>query len=93
MTILDLLWNVNVSDKTKYLFLIGLIVCSFILCFLSGKKKKSKKKQTKCQKNYSKCIRNNIKNKTNDFCFPCLEDGSAPDFFYNHNTGQWIKSS
>lgn len=86
MAILDLLWDINVSDNTKYLIIICLLVGLFIFCAFSGKKKG---KMTECQKKYKKCLRYNKKNKAKRFCYPCLEDGSAPDFFYNRN-GEWV---
>lgn len=53
MTILDLLWNINVSDNTKYLFIIGLIICLLIYCVMKGKKKNKKiKKNNKKKPHY-----------------------------------------
>lgn len=47
MGCIDLLWNLNVSDNTKYLIILGLIVCSLLFCLLNGKKKKKKKNNNK----------------------------------------------
>lgn len=93
MSIIELFWYLNVTDATRYLIIIGVIIFILALCIINGKKKKSnhKKKQTKCQVNYKKCIRDNKKNKTNNFCYPCLNNGNSPDFFYNQEIGQWVK--
>ena len=110
MSLINLFWELNVSDSTKTLIVIGIIVGILALCFFSGKKKKNKlkqnnknvslyqnqdqnKNQTKCERNYMKCMVNNIKNKRNDFCYPCLDDGTAPDFFYDPASEEWVKPS
>ena len=91
MSIIELFWYLNVTDTTRYLIIIGVIIFILALCIINGKKNNHKKKQTKCQTNYKKCIRNNKKNKTNNFCYPCLDNGNSPDFFYNQQIGQWVK--
>ncbi|QKF94395.1 hypothetical protein QKU48_gp0937 [Fadolivirus algeromassiliense] len=106
MSIIELFWHLDVSENTKYLIVLGIIVCMFLTCIYNGKKKKLIKKQkndkqymdyyninkpTKCQSNYMKCVDDNIKNKTNNFCYPCLDNGSSPDFFYNPKIGEWVK--
>ena len=94
MSIINLFWHLNVSDQTKYLILLGSIVFILGMCLLGGKKKKKSNtsKLTKCQQNYFNCVENNKKNKTNNFCYPCFEDGSAPDFFYNPQLESWVSS-
>lgn len=108
MSVIELLWTLNVSDNTKYLLIIGFIVLLFLTCVYNGKKnnKRLTKKQrkdkeymnyyinnnpSKCQANYMKCVDDNIKNKTNNYCYPCLENGNSPDFFYNPQIGEWVK--
>ena len=102
MSLINLFWELNVSDTTKTLLVIGIIVSILALCVFSGKKKtnrmnkrnnKNKAPSTKCERNYMKCMENNIQNKRNDFCYPCLDDGNAPDFFYNSKTNEWLKHS
>lgn len=96
MSLINLFWELNVSDTTKNLIIVGIIVGILALCFFSGKKKIKKTNKinkinkTKCERNYMKCMENNIKNKKNDFCYPCLDDGNAPDFFFNPKTSEWI---
>ena len=94
MSLINLFWHLNVSDQTKYLILFGMIVCIAGLCLLGGKKKNSSKNKnlTKCQQNYKNCVENNIKKGTNNFCYPCFNDGTAPDFFYNHQLENWVSS-
>lgn len=109
MSVIELLWYLNVTDGTKYLIILGFIICVLIMCMINGKKKnkKNRKKKsqnydnydnydnyspTKCQSNYLKCMENNIKNDTNEFCYPCLNDGNAPDFFYNPQIKEWVKA-
>ena len=89
MGIVDLVWYLNVNDSTKYMMFLGFFVCIFLYCFVSGKKrKKPKKKKTGCQKSYDACMSKNRINGTNNFCYPCFDDGQAPDFFYDSNIGQ-----
>jgi hypothetical protein len=95
-SILNLFWNLNTTDNTKYIIIIVIIIGILTLCIFSGKKKTHKrnnKKKTKCEDSYMKCMQNNIRNNRNDFCYPCLDDGNAPDFFLNPHTKQWIKAS
>lgn len=100
MSLINLFWNLNISDTSKYLIVIGFFLSIFLLCFLNGKKnntkkikQKQKKKTTKCEENYLTCMQNNIKNNKNDFCYPCLDDGSRPDFFFDTKSQEWIKGS
>lgn len=96
MSIIELFWYLDVTDNTKYLIIFGIIVCVLITCIMNGKKKvhkKTKKKHeqlTKCQSNYLKCIKNNMVNNTENFCYPCFNNGNEPDFFYDSQTNQWI---
>jgi|694.fasta_scaffold105971_2 hypothetical protein len=107
MSVIELLWHLNVTEKTKYLIIIGFIVCIMLLCIYNGKKKtvKNKKiknnkiykeyynklKPTNCQTKYMQCVQNNIINEKNEFCYPCLENGNSPDFFYNPQLNEWIQ--
>lgn len=100
-SILNLFWNLNTTDNTKYIIIFLVIICIIALCFFSGKKKTTRKNKsvklsstpsTKCERNYVKCMENNIKNKRNDFCYPCLDDGNAPDFFYDPKIKEWRTS-
>jgi hypothetical protein len=45
---------------------------------------------TPCHKRYMNCVKDNIKNNTNDFCYPCLNNGLKPDFFYDPETKEWL---
>lgn len=125
MSVLDILWQLNVTDTTKYLIIVGIVICILFIFIMSAKKKekysnltkpknkqkKSKKsnldqvdidkeyfeyyhekKPTKCQFNYIKCVEDNVKNKTNKYCYPCMENGNAPDFSYNPVLNQWVKN-
>lgn len=100
MSIIELFWHLDVSDNTKFLIIIGIIICVFVSCILNGKKnnkKKSKKSNksnndlTPCQQNYMQCVNDNMRNNTNNYCYPCLDNGNSPDFFYNPQIGQWVK--
>lgn len=126
MSVIELLWYLNVTDNTKYLIFFGIIVCMMMICVMNGKKTNNNKKRnklnkyknnnsynnlnkedteyinyfmksspTKCQSNYMKCIENNVKNNKNEqeaeFCYPCLNNGNSPDFFYNPQINQWVK--
>jgi hypothetical protein len=113
MSVIELLWHLNVTDTTKYLIIFGIIVCILMMCVMNGQKKNKNKKKnksfghnnqdkeyvkyfmksspTKCQTNYMKCMENNINSGGNDFCYPCLDNGNSPDFFYNPQINQWVK--
>lgn len=127
MSVIELLWHLNVTDGTKYLIIFGMIVCILVMCVMNGEKnnkykKKNKLKRyneredreereeredmgwikgrknggyvnypTQCQSNYTKCVENNIMFGNNEFCYPCLNDGNSPDFFYNPQINQWVK--
>lgn len=91
MSLINLIWYLNVNETTKYLIFIGFFVLIMVYCLYSGKKKSNKTKKSKkttCQKKYDACMRNNVINGTDNFCYPCFEDGGAPDFFYDSNIGQ-----
>ena len=94
MSLINLFWELNVGDTTKTVLIVGIIVSILALCVFSGKNKTNKKNKpsSKCERNYTKCMENNIKNKKNDFCYPCLNDGNAPDFFFNPKTNEWVAS-
>ena len=113
MSVIELLWHLNVTDTTKYLIFFGIIMCILMMCMMNGKKKniniKKKKKKnskydyeseelyfngsipTRCQTNFMKCVNDNQQNGTNEFCYPCLDNGNAPDFFYNPQINEWVK--
>lgn len=120
MSVIELLWHLNVTDTTKYMIFFSLIICILVMCVINGKKKninKKKKKKnkyngnnynlnnqeeeyadyfmnqnpTKCQSNYMKCMEGNVMNGTNEFCYPCLNNGNSPDFFYNPQINEWVK--
>jgi len=126
MSIIELFWHLNVTDNTKYLIFISMIICVLIMCMMNGKKKFTKIKKnastgkikklnklkkhnvdldreyidyfmkqspTKCQSNYIQCTENNILNKKNEFCYPCMHNGNYPNFFYNPDINQWVKLS
>jgi hypothetical protein len=89
MGVIDLVWYLNVNDSTKYILFVGFFVFIMLFCLYNGKKKKrSKKKRSQCQKNYSSCMRKNKMNGVNNFCYPCLDNGQSADFFYDPNIGQ-----
>jgi hypothetical protein len=113
MSVMDLFWQLNVSDETKYLFMFFIIICVFAICFYNKKNKNKNKlkkrkrynpnynddyynqymkrgKLTKCHRNYVNCVDNNIKNNTNEFCYPCLNDGVKQDFFYDPVSKEWL---
>ena len=90
MSVIDLIWYLNITDQTKYIVFIGFFVCLLIYCIYKGKKKRSKK--SKCQKNYDSCVKKNITYGTNNYCFPCSKDGSPVNFVYNEQSGQLMKS-
>ncbi len=108
MEFLEILWNLDITDRTKYLSIIGMIGVVFLICILSSKKKNKRQKIKKniAQHNdkfymeYSKlyspsnCQRDyvNCVNNNNDRCYPCLTNGAYPDFFYDARLGQWIKT-
>ena len=119
MSVIELLWHLNVTDGTKYLIIFGIIVCILVMCVMNGEKNNKYKKKnklkhhnenrkdmedsenreyggyanypTKCQSNYTKCVNNNLMSGNNEFCYPCLNDGNSPDFFFNPQINQWVK--
>jgi hypothetical protein len=52
----------------------------------------TKKNPSVCEKRYMQCKESNVINGGNDFCVPCLNDGDAPNFFYDSEKEEWIKS-
>jgi len=90
MSIIELFWYLDVNETTKYLIILGIMMCVLLMCIFNGKKKNKNKKRTKCQSKYLKCMKNNIKNNKNDFCYPCLPNGNPPDFFFNPQTNQLL---
>lgn len=95
MSVIDLIWYLNITDQTKYLVFISFFVCILLYCIYRGKKKSSKKgKKSKslCQKNYDACVRNNIAYGTNNYCFPCDSRGAPINFVYDEQSGQLHKN-
>lgn len=89
MAIIELLWHLDISNNSKYLIIIGIIVSVMLLCVFAGKKKnKSNKTKSKCQKKYKKCMKDNLANNTNNFCYPCLNNGKPIDFVYDTESNQ-----
>jgi len=102
MNIIDLFWQLDVSDNMKYLIIFGSIVLLCAYCALNGFKTSTKKKEnndtfynqytklnklTDCQQNYINCINNN---NDSDKCYPCLQNGDYSNFFFDPKKGQWI---
>jgi len=52
----------------------------------------TKKKPSTCEKRYMRCKESNILNGSDDFCVPCLNDGMAPNFFYDPDRKEWVKA-
>ena len=93
MSLIDFVWYLNITDETKYIVFIGFFVIVLIYCIYNGKKKTNnvkrfRKAKTKCQRNYNTCVRNNITNGTNNYCFPCSPDGSPINFVYDPQQNQ-----
>lgn len=108
MSIIELFWHLDVSDRTKYQAILASIIIIGLICVVSGKKKSKKKikkeirdkeyqtymglrNPSPCQVNYMKCVTDNAIKNTRNFCYPCLNDGTLPDFFYNTQINQWVK--
>ena len=104
MGIIDLFWQLNVSDSTKYVLILVGVLVGCVLCVCLGKKKttkidddayneyRGKFPKTKCQQNYVNCVENNqFKGKSN-VCFPCANDGSGADFVYDHVSREMLKT-
>ncbi len=53
----------------------------------------NKKKSTQCHKRYMNCVENNIKNNSDKFCYPCINDGLKQDFFYDPISKEWLSSN
>lgn len=47
MSIIDLFWHLNIDDTSKYLIILGIVICLVVSCTLAGKKKKKKSKKIK----------------------------------------------
>lgn len=47
MSIIDLFWHLDIEDTSKYLIILGLIICLVVSCTMAGKKKKKKSKKIK----------------------------------------------
>ncbi|ARF12421.1 hypothetical protein Klosneuvirus_5_91 [Klosneuvirus KNV1] len=112
MSLLNLFWHLNVTDNTKTIMVLGIIVLIIVMCYFSGKKKSNKKikkkhlnnlddtyinyltklKPSMCEKRYMQCKESNVLNGSDDFCVPCLNDGKSPNFFYDPEKKEWIKS-
>lgn len=99
---IDLFWQLNVENSTKWLLIVTIILCVCVTFVLMRKKKvvdsdedyneySGKIIKTACHKNYMKCVEDNMKNGTNKFCFPCADDGSAADFIYDLKSGEMLK--
>lgn len=52
----------------------------------------TKKNPSKCETRYMQCKDTNVLNESNDFCVPCLDDGKSPNFFYNSDKKEWVKT-
>ena len=89
MSIIDLVWYLNINESTKYMIFIWFFVLIMLYCVYKGKKKKNSKKTKRslCEKNYDTCMKKNLMNGTNNFCYPCFDNGQAPDFFYDPEVG------
>ena len=89
MAVIELLWHLNISDTSKYLIILAIFVSIMLLCIFAGKKKNKKNKsKSKCQKKYNKCMKNNLINNTNNFCYPCMNNGQPIDFVYDTESNQ-----
>jgi hypothetical protein len=122
MSLINLFWQLDITDETKYLLIFFVIIC-VVVCAVYRKKKKNntnknkkylnknkntnmnennnhhdeyyneylnKRNQTKCHQKYMNCVENNMKNGTDEFCYPCLNNGLKPDFFYNPVSKEWV---
>jgi hypothetical protein len=116
MSLINLFWQLDITDETKYLLIFFLVICVIAVGIYNKKQKKKPKKEsknynanlnspfqdhyyneyqnkrnnTKCHEKYMNCVENNIKNGTDEFCYPCLNGGKKPDFFYDGESGEWI---
>lgn len=131
MSLINLFWQLNVADETRYLFIFFIVICICAICFYNKNKNKkntkkithndsykytyvdknmekninrnlrddyyndylNKRNKTNCHTNYMACVENNEKNNTDDFCFPCLNDGLKQDFFYDPVSKEWISNN
>ncbi len=107
MSAINLFWQLDITDTTKYLLIISVILFIFFICYKNKNKKKgqqdkikddyygeytNKKKSTQCHKRYMNCVENNIKNNSDEFCYPCINDGLKQDFFYDPVSKEWLSS-
>lgn len=53
----------------------------------------TKPKLSMCEQKYMQCKESNFINDSEAFCVPCLDDGNAPNFFYDSNKKEWIKTN
>ena len=112
MSVINLFWQLDITDTTKYLLICLIIFCVFFICYMNKNKKKNKisskekallkdeyyrnymkqKNLTQCHKRYMNCVENNIKNQTDEFCYPCINNGMKQDFFYDPVSKEWLSS-
>jgi hypothetical protein len=124
MSAINLFWQLDISDETKYLLVFLIIMCIVAVgVYNKNKNKKSKAKKdnkyfnkninktpinknffhddyyneylnkrnlNKCHHKYMECVENNARNGTDEFCYPCLNGGNKPDYFYNQETNEWV---
>lgn len=133
---IDILWNLDINDTSKYIIVCGIFICTLFLLVSNAKRKDlyknvvldknptgkksvntnmnrstnankfgsvdidkdyfnyaKKNNPSKCENTYVKCVEDNIKNKTNNYCYPCMSNGNAPNFAYNPDIKQWVKLS
>lgn len=123
MSAINLFWQLDISDETKYLLVFLIIMCVVAIgVYNKNKNKKNKTKKenkyfnkninqtttknifhddyyneylnkrnlNKCHHKYMECVENNAKNGTDEFCYPCLNGGNKPDYFYNQETNEWV---
>jgi len=54
MNSVDMLWNINCSESTKYILVIVMIILASVSCMLLGKKDKSKQDKSTQDKKYTR---------------------------------------
>jgi Tfp pilus assembly protein PilO len=116
MSAINLFWQLDISDTTKYLLIFLIIVCIFLTCYMNKNKNKNiiknkslkqentplkdeyysnymkQKNLTQCHKRYMNCVENNMENGTDEFCYPCINNGKKQDFFYDPVSKEWLSS-